>query len=160
MISIIGIDPSFRENGMGICRMYIDEKDVKMTFVYVQNVIDALGIFEKAAIITSDVVFVVENSNLQNVTFAKYKGSLHELQKISRNIGANQAVSQLIVDYLRAKSCEVVEVAPDVKGRKWSQHECKAVAKEYGIDWPERTSQDKRDAFKLAIQYAINQKYL
>lgn len=146
-MKIIGIDPAFRVSGFGICEL--DENSVY--FPKIQTFIDFFY-YAKSFMVSDAQIFVVENSNLQNTTFATYKTNPNQLQRISRNVGANQAVSQMVVDYLRYLGLEVVEVSPLQKGAKLNQKAIEYLAKSEGIEIPARMSQDDRDAFKLAYQ--------
>lgn len=146
-MKIIGIDPAFRVSGFGICEL--GERSV--CFPKIQTFIDFFAYANTFNKSTAQ-IFVVENSNLQNTTFSTYKANANQLQRISRNVGANQAVSQMVVDYLRYIGLEVVEVSPLQKGSKLNQKAIEYLAKSEGIELPARMSQDDRDAFKLAYQ--------
>ena len=88
----------------------------------------------------------VENSNMQNTTF-DMSGSKEKIASKSRNVGKNQAVSQLTVDLLKVKfgAKNVFSISPKQKGRKLGEREFKAVS---GITIG--TSQDERDAWLIA----------
>ena len=146
-MKIIGIDPAFRESGFGVCILTENEA----TFPKVRSFIDFFR-FASEMPLDTQTVFVVENSNMQNATFASYKANARQLQRISRNVGANQAVSQMTVDYLRHLGHLVIEVSPLAKGSKLNQKAIAYIAKAEGIEIPAKLSQDDRDAFKLAIQ--------
>ena len=153
--AFVGIDPAFREYGVGICILIEGESGIKVSFPKYRNTWDALNAINDLARMAygwDDTFFAVENSNLQNSTFSKYVfgNNPAQLMRISRNVGANQAVSQLIVDLLHDRNMDVLEVSPERKGKKWTKEQAEQVAKQYGITLP-RTSQDDRDALKLAI---------
>lgn len=146
-MTIIGIDPAFRASGFGVCEL----DDNSVYFPKIHTFIDFFN-YANTFIKPDAQIFVVENSNLQSTTFTSYKANAKQLQRISRNVGANQAVSQMVVDYLRYLGLEVVEVSPLQKGAKLNQKAIEYLAKSEGIDLPARMSQDDRDAFKLAYQ--------
>lgn len=153
--AFIGIDPAFRDYGVGICILVEGQNGLKATFPRYRTTWDALNAIADIARHADgmgDTFFAVENSNQQNTTFQKYMGgkNVAQLLRISRNVGANQAISQLIVDLLKGYDVELLEVSPERKGSKWTKEHAAMVAKQYGIELP-RTSQDDRDALKLAI---------
>lgn len=103
--------------------------------------------------VSDEQIFIVENSNLQNTTFATYKVNPNQIKRISRNVGANQAVSQMVVDYLRYLGLEVIEVSPLQKGSKWNLYQAQSALFDLGISTSKiKMSQDERDALKLAYQ--------
>ena len=152
--TFVGIDPAFRESGMGICVLSENESGLVAEFHRSKTTLSAIRFLDSFCTLSmyEKTYFAVENSNLQSTTFAKYVAGNNsaQLMRISRNVGANQAVSQLIVDLLNERIMDVVEVNPQRKGKKWTKEQAEQVAKKYGISLP-RTSQDDRDAFKLAI---------
>ena len=147
-MKIIGIDPAFRVSGFGICEL--DENSV--CFPRIRTFIDFF-FYAKSFSVLDEQLFVVENSNLQNTTFAGYKANGKQIQRISRNIGANQAVSQMVVDYLRYLGLEVVEVSPLQKGSKWNLYQAQSALFDLKFSHSKiKMSQDERDALKLAYQ--------
>lgn len=153
--TFIGIDPAFREYGIGICVLIEGQNGLKATFPRYRTTWDALNAIADIARHAEgmdDTFFAVENSNQQNTTFQKYYGgkNVGQLLKISRNVGANQAISQLIVDLLKGYDVELLEISPERKGSKWTKEGAAMIAKQYGIELP-KTSQDDRDALKLAL---------
>lgn len=159
----IGIDPAFRKDGMAMCIISFSptQQSWQMEFFKFKSVLDACKHFmfsgrdaspdEKIAY--RNLVFCVENSNLQNCTFDK-SGNEGEKARKSRNVGANQAISQLICDILREfrPGATLLEVSPLQKREKLTSAEFKASAKAHGIIYSGKTtSQDKRDAYKLAL---------
>ena len=152
-LRIIGLDPSLRVKGFAACELIYDEHEALQTINFYRfkrfyNFID----FCQARIHDEALYWAVENSNLQNATFAHYKGNAAQLKKISRNVGANQAVSQVVVDMLvfYFTHDKVLEVSPAQKGVKWDTRNATHVAAQYGIKLP-RTSQDERDALKIGL---------
>ena len=147
-MKIIGIDPAFRVSGFGICEL--DE-----TSVCFPKIATFIEFFEYAKTFNKpdEQVFVVENSNLQNTTFSTYKANANQLQRISRNVGSNQAVSQMVVDYLRYLGLDVVEVSPLQKGGKWNLYQAQSALFDLGFSHSKiKMSQDERDALKLAYK--------
>jgi len=151
----IGIDPAFRTNGFAIC--IIDEEDT-VSFKNFRN-----GFREFIRWVMDDAPtnakYCVENSNLQNSTF-DMRGSKGVVAKVSRSVGKNQAISQLVVDLLEEYFGErnVYNIRPKEKGKKITDlalfdayvesngHE----GKMYGYKRLKK-QQDERDAYKLAI---------
>lgn len=155
MKTYVGIDPAFRDSGMGICVLKETESGLVVVFPKCKNTLDAIRYLDRLAVFEqhqNSTFFCVENSNLQSTTFSKYVAGNNpaQLMRISRNVGANQAISQLVVDLLKDRDMYVLEVSPERKGSKWTKEHAAMVAKQYGIELP-RTSQDDRDALKLAI---------
>lgn len=144
----IGIDPAFREGGFCVC--VIDSESVARftTFKDVEAFIAWLWTdAPERAIVT------VENSNLQNATF-DMKGSKATVARKSRNVGANQAVSEIT-----ARACirkygkeNVNNISPREKGRKLTEKEFQSLVmmKKHKLS-RYRKSQDARDAYKLSI---------
>lgn len=147
MIKVVGLDPAFRKGGFGYCELRCDRN--KVVDVSFGSFADFKAFFVFVNSTDSKVVWGVENSNLQNITFAKYVKS----HKISRNVGANQAVSQVTVDILRWHFGEnnVIEFSPKQKGAKWSLDIANGVLHSYGLPRAKKISQDKIDALKIAI---------
>lgn len=150
MYRIIGIDPAFREKGFAICYLKFEEKENYHCFTTFKK---PYHFFTK----TNDfndfgsLYFGIENSNLQNLTFRESK-KISVAERISRNVGANQAVSQMVVDFLREYYGEqkVYEFSPRGKGKKDTQLDYERKCLALKLQPNKRTSQDERDAFKLA----------
>jgi hypothetical protein len=152
---IIGIDPAFRENGFSIC---VIENKVVSFLTFKRGFLD----FQAWVINTfisneqKESVFVgVENSNLQNINFSHFsKQKVSE--KVSRNIGANQAISQLTVDFCTdffgAKN--VKEISPKEKGKKQVTNEVLFFdIKARGLSClKNRVNQDNRDSYFIAMK--------
>ncbi len=147
MYRIIGIDPAFREKGFAICFLSIENNNNYHRFMTLEKPYHFFKKFNDF----DDFYFGVENSNLQNLTFRESK-KISVAERVSRNVGANQAVSQMVVDFLKEYYGEqkVYEFSPREKGKKDTQldHERKCLALK--LQPNKRTSQDERDAFKLA----------
>lgn len=148
---VIGIDPAIRKNGFALC--FYDTINKTVDFE-IMDFIDFILFSEDAMEATDDFAFCVENSNLQNLSF-DMKGNKNVLARKSRNVGMNQAVSQLTCDLLKRRGFEVVEISPKQKGAKLEHETFKAlsmtmtVANYKGL----KGEQDKRDAFKIALLY-------
>ena len=163
----IGIDPAFRKDGFCVC--VIDENKEAQFKTFKNGYLDFMGWLlhdsPDAALVT------VENSNLQKVTFnaKSYAGMLsklgrfswapvmsilNRLAKHSRDVGKNQAISQITVDSCLAKwgKGSVQSISPRQKGKKWTKTEFKAVVQSEGHTLYGYTgSQDQRDAYQLAL---------
>ena len=148
---IIGIDPAFRSGGFAMC--VIDEEG-DVTF-------RVFGSYTKFVLwVLSDDVpalcrVIIENSNLQNLTY-DMSGSKAQIAKRSRNVGANQAISQETVEICRHVFGveNVTEISPKDKGRKLNHLETVALAKseKHGLYLKgTEAEQDKRDAYKLCV---------
>ena len=71
-----------------------------------------------------------------------------------RNVGTNQAASQLAVEAARYKygPASVVELSPLEKGAKWTSRQFQAVLKQERLTvYNLRDNQDARDAAKVAL---------
>lgn len=148
MYRIIGVDPAFREKGFATCDLILTE-DLNTHTFYTYNkphafFIDYSTDYEYA-------FFAVENSNLQNLTFRESK-KISVAERLSRNVGANQAVSQMVVDFLQEYygKEKVYEFSPREKGKKDTHEDYVKKCLALKLQPNKRTSQDQRDAFKLA----------
>jgi hypothetical protein len=143
----IGVDPAFRANGIGCCILQgNDIRFIKLgSFIAFVEFVDSLDS-------DADIIMVIENSNLTNATFIK-TGSIAADKKISRNVGMNQAISQMFVDYAKHKLKNVHDITPKAKGAKWTHSHVIANFKNYTFSNYKGnvTEQDKRDALKLAF---------
>jgi hypothetical protein len=146
---VIGIDPAIRKNGFALC--FYDTINKTVDFEIMDFIDFIIYIMDNDTLIYK---FCVENSNLQNLSF-DMKGNKGVLARKSRNVGMNQAVSQLTCDLLKRRGFEVVEISPKQKGAKLEHETFKAltmnmkVANYKGL----KGEQDKRDAFKIALLY-------
>ena len=152
---VIGIDPALRKNGFALCFYDTINKTVDFLILDFVDFILITESFRNHDVNNYlDYVFCVENSNLQNLSF-DMKGNKGVLARKSRNVGMNQAVSQLTCDLLKRRGFEVVEISPKQKGAKLEHDTFKAftmnmtVANYKGL----KGEQDKRDAFKIALLY-------
>ena len=146
----IGIDPAFRKKGFGIA--IIDKQDKTVNFKVFKN-----GFLDFQSWLISDApqvaVICVENSNLQKTTF-DMSGGIRVVARKSRNVGKNQAVSQLTVDVCRlTKGFTTIEISPFEKGRKWSERTALAVMRQDGLSfYKEKLSQDEIDSLQIALK--------
>jgi hypothetical protein len=143
----IGIDPAFRKNGFGIC--IIDEAG-EVGFKKVRSFLDFLFWLMTDAPV-ENVLCVVENSNLQDVTFRR-GGRITHAQ--SRDAGKNMAISQCVYEACVWKWGEkaVRGLSPREKGAKWSLPYAQAIGRGMGLKLPGKVSQDDLDAFQLAVR--------
>ena len=94
----------------------------------------------------------IENSYLQSSMF-NYRSSKSVLAKIARNVGQNQACSQITYDFcneLFVDSC-IHNVSPKDKGEKWNQGRFEMEVSERNHEVSVRANQDMRDAYKLCL---------
>ena len=125
MKNLIGIDPAFRKSGTGVA---VINKAARTMHLSMRNMADVIievceSSYDKGT------VFVVENSNLQNVSFRGLRSGRFG----DRSVGKNQAVSQLLCDIAHKKGAAVVEVAPNQKGRVMTAAEIDGWAKRNGV---------------------------
>lgn len=142
----IGIDPAFRRNGFGLC--VIDETG-EVRFLRVRSFLHFLN-WLKTDAPDDGVRCVIENSNLQDVTFRRGWRITHAQ---SRDAGKNMAISQCTYDACVWKWGEkaVRGVSPREKGAKWGEGMARGVARSQGLVLPAKLSQDDIDAFALAL---------
>lgn len=143
----IGIDPAFRKDGFAYCSL---DKDGLRFYTFKENLNFFAWVQElpKAKI-------AVENSNLTDTTFPRKGESMLVYGKRSRNVGKNQAMSQLAIDFLRSLGHTVIDVNVTKKGKKKDQKWVKMVAASY--KWPFLNlpkNQDERDAF-VCLLYTL-----
>lgn len=146
----IGVDPSFRKHGFGLAMIDTVIKDV--TFVIFKDGFLGFQRWMKECPRFMNAVVCIENSNLQNTSFDT-TGRKGVVARKSRNVGTNQAVSQLSVDFCREiDGYLVIEVSPKQKGKKWSIETAMSVIESEGLT-PNKTkiSQDEADSLQLAL---------
>ena len=148
----LGIDPAFRANGFCVC--VISETLSEVKFINYKEGFLGFLYDLKTSFVNNKTVIAIENSNLQNASF-DIRGSKTVIARKARNVGSNQAISQLTVDscklYTRAK---VLDISPERKGKKWNQLQFEAVLKQEGhtvVQVKKSNNQDERDAYKLAL---------
>jgi hypothetical protein len=146
----IGIDPAFRKKGFCMC--IIDGQIIDfITYEYFADFIIWIANNKER-----DIIFSVENSNLQNITF-DMTGSKKVTARKSRNVGTNQAVSQITVDIIEKFGYSCAQYSPMAKGRKITDKEFRFFANNLGVTQIKNykgniTEQDKRDAFMLCFK--------
>jgi hypothetical protein len=146
---VIGIDPAIRKNGFALC--FYDTINNTIDFQIMDFIDFIFYVMDRD---TYSYKFAVENSNLQNLSF-DMTGNKNVLARKSRNVGMNQAVSQLTCDLLKKHGFEVVEISPKQKGVKLEHETFKALTMNMAVSNYKglKGEQDKRDAFKIALLY-------
>lgn len=145
----IGVDPAFRAGGF--VAVIIDMTDRTASVKVFESLLHWHD-WLRGPDAPAQAYVCVENSNLQNKTF-DMSGGKPEVARVSRNAGANQAVSQLAFESAKKRYGNTVyEVSPRQKGRKITDaRQFAAIAQHAGITLPkQKLSQDARDAFMLA----------
>ena len=162
----IGIDPSFREKGFAVCVIGGGEAVFKVFKGFI-DFVEWLNLYKRSNDyfegLYLDIKICIENSNLTNTTF-DMRGSKQLIAKVSRDVGKNQAISQITVDYCRLLFGvdAVTELSPLQKGAKIENNIIendvvfRAIANDAGITLTNykgnKNEQDKRDAFMLALK--------
>ena len=152
MRTYIGVDPAIRLNGMAACFIHSNKEVV---FKRYKRFVDFLG-----DVMTwfdyDNMVVLVEDSSLQNVTFNK---SINRaiLSRMSRNVGMNQAASRIAYEWIKENGCEAYNISPEQKGKKWGKEIFMKVFQNEGYKFepnfkPAKISQDEIDCFTLALQ--------
>ena len=151
----IGIDPAFRQRGFAIA---ILDEDNTLNFKVFKN---GFNSFFRWVLddLPENAIIGVENSNLQNDTF-NMAGSRPVLAKRSRDVGKNQAVSQMTVDLLQEylSPAAVYDISPKQKGAKIVNPVLfKAILQSAGIKEVYnykglKSEQDKRDAVQILLK--------
>jgi hypothetical protein len=145
----VGVDPAFRKGGFWAC--FLDMTERSATFRVFRDVLE-FDRFLQSPDAPENAVVCVENSNLQNKNF-DMTGSRPELARKGRNVGTNQAASQLAVqsaiDRYGVKS--VLNISPRAKGAKLMPAQFVSILAQDRINPIKYTgNQDQRDAYKLA----------
>jgi hypothetical protein len=152
MKTYIGVDPAIRLNGMAACFILPDKQVV---FKRYKRFVDFLG-----DVMTwfdyDNMVVLVEDSSLQNVTFNK---SINRaiLSRMSRNAGMNQAASRIAYEWIKGQDIEAYNISPEQKGKKWGKEIFMKVFQNEGYKFEPnfklaKISQDEIDCFSLAVQ--------
>lgn len=152
---IVGVDPAFRKGGFWGAMLDLQTRQVKPI-----RFIDVFDFYEfiKALPDKKDVFCAIENSNLQNVTFTR--GSARNAMtaaRVSRNVGANQAVSELTFSaaQIHLGSGNVLAFSPKQKGVKIENSkifEAYLITNNITLNWDgSKLCQDARDAIKIAV---------
>lgn len=145
----MGVDPAFRHGGFAVCLLDMEKRTAEF------KVMDLLEFHDWLRTDAPEFCFVaVENSNMQNQNFDT-SGSKEEVARKGRNVGCNQAVSELAYQSaVRRYGAEnVFQVSPREKGAKVKDAKVfAAIMRADGITPPKgQISQDKRDAYKLSL---------
>ena len=159
MRTYIGVDPAIRINGMAACFILPDKQVV---FKRYKRFVDFLG-----DVMTwfdyDNMVVLVEDSSLQNVTFNK---SINRaiLSRMSRNVGMNQAASRIAYEWIKGQDIEAYNISPEQKGKKWGKEIFMKVFQNEGYKFEPnfktaKISQDEIDCFTLALQAKNYQKH-
>ena len=176
---IIGIDPAFRKDGYGVC--FLDMSDRTMRFETYKSVLHFQD-FLNTDDAPNDAFCVIENSNLDQamfnlksiivaillsfkfpktkIFFMKYTfGILEKVCKQvatrGRNIGKNQAISQISVGICERRygKKNVRGITPKQKGAKLNNKYFQAILRAEKVTIHKKTSnQDERDAGQLALK--------
>ena len=148
---IIGVDPAFRKGGFWAC--FLDTDDRTVVFRQFRDVL-AWDRFLRSEDAPESAYAVIENSNLQNITFARHMtGDRAAIIRKSRNVGTNQAASELTVQSAidRYGKDAVLNLSPEKKGAKYDERYFFAALKGDRVTPIGYTgTQDERDAYKLA----------
>jgi hypothetical protein len=153
-MTYIGVDPAYRDGGFWACEI----RGAIVAFYKMKSFIEFVKYIDELAEKTIDASICIENSNETNHTFiSPTVRSAAAREKISRDVGKNQAISQMSVDYCQYMlGSGVYSVSPAEKGMKWSDKITRAEAKNHGLELFNykglKSEQDKRDAFKLALR--------
>jgi len=154
MIQYIGVDPAYRKDGFYICIILND----MVIFKKIIDFIDYVKYIDLVVESGLDTVIAIENSNETNHTFiAPSIRKPAAREKISRDVGKNQAISQMAVDYALYKlKTNIFSISPAEKGVKLSNAYVEAMFRQYNqivTNYKGKEGeQDKRDAYKLAMQ--------
>lgn len=150
----IGVDPAYRAGGFWCC--IINGNSV--SFRRMIDFIDWVAFVDSISDNGEDAVICIENSNETNHTFiGKSVRTAAAREKISRDVGKNQAISQMSVDYAKYRLMyNVYSVSPAEKGVKLSHKIVELMFNSFGQSVKNYkglvSEQDKRDAYKLAMQ--------
>ena len=146
---IIGVDPAFRKGGFWAA--FLDTQEHSVQFRQFRDVL-TFDRFLFSPDAPQTALGAVENSNKQNQNF-DMTGNRPEVARKGRNVGTNQAVSELTVRSMidRYGVDAVLNVSPKEKGKKYNEFYFYAALKGDGVRPIGYTgSQDQRDAYKLA----------
>jgi len=146
----IGVDPAFRKDGFW-CAI-VDMSDRTVAYKKMTDVL-AFHDWLRSGDSPLSCFICVENSNLQNKSFDT-SGNRAETARKGRNVGTNQAVSELayISALRRFGESRTFQVSPKEKGAKWTEAQAGAVLKSERLTVITKgDNQDCRDALKLAL---------
>lgn len=151
MRTLIGVDPALRLNGMAACFI---EYDKTVIFKKYKRFVDFLKDSVRWKMYNNPVV-MVEDSSLQNITFNNSTNRAI-LSRMSRNVGMNQGASRIAYEWIKDNGCEVYNISPEQKGKKFNKDVFMRVVKSERLKFePDfktaKISQDEIDAFFLAL---------
>jgi hypothetical protein len=145
----IGVDPAFRAGGFAVCIIDMTDK----TGVCKKMDLLAFHDWLRSPDAPDTCFMCIENSNLQNQNFDT-TGNRMEIARKGRNVGCNQAVSQLTYESALARygPKNVFQVSPREKGKKITDASTfAAIVQQDGILLSKpKLNQDDRDAYMLA----------
>jgi hypothetical protein len=150
-LTTLGVDPAFRKNGFGVCAYDLTERTARFL-----RFTDPIAFYDW---IRSDdapdpetTVVCIENSNMQEQTFARHRfGSVPMQLARSRDVGKNMAVSQMCVNAARRRYPRVLELSPEQKGKKWTPDTFRAALNGDRVTViGKEPTQDEIDAYQLA----------
>ena len=155
----IGIDPAFREKGIGFCML--EGSVVTFKKYSINELLNSIANNELV-----NAIVCVENSNIQSTTFSTYhyeklvkskkytiKSALSLCQRQSRDVGKNMATSEIICRMLDFRCKKLVEVSPKEKGNKWEKGDIvfRCIDRNKWSSNKKKLNQDDRDSFKLML---------
>lgn len=128
---LIGIDPSF--NTMGVC---VYRPETKAMHLFTGNLLDAISWISNNAPLKSSIV-ILENPALDKPAFKMWglvktpillfdrrKASIQDVEskfriamKYAQNVGESKASAKLLLELLRRKVVQVIEVSPSQRQR-------------------------------------------
>jgi hypothetical protein len=153
MKTYVGVDPAIRLNGMAACFI---KPNKEVEFKKYKRFVDFLEDSFHWHKDYENVVVLVEDSSLQNLTF---HNSINRaiLSKMSRNVGMNQAASRIAYEWIKENGCEAYNISPLQKGSKWTKISFMKIFQNEGYKFeadfkPAKISQDEIDCFTLALQ--------
>lgn len=160
MRTFIGVDPALRINGMAACFI---KPDKEVEFKKYKRFVDFLEDSFHWHKDYENVVVMVEDSSLQNITFNNSTNRAI-LSRMSRNVGMNQGASRIAYEWIKDNGCEVYNISPEQKGKKWSKEMFLKIFEREGYKFepdfkPAKISQDEIDCFTLALQAKNYQKH-
>ena len=139
---IIGIDPAFRQKGIGFCELYGNQVTFKKYSINELLTEIVNGHFKNS-------IVCIEDSYIQNCSF-DLTGKKAEIARKSRNVGMNQAVSSILCRCLEFRCLKLVRLSPREKGSKIDNTVVTDTCnRKKWVTNKKRTNQDDRDAFKL-----------
>lgn len=154
-MTIIGVDPAFREGGFWLCIFEPTEKSIQ--FIKIDDIYHYDFCLRTVKNGFYPIYVAIENSNLQSAMFVP-KGKFESIEAYSKrcqDVGKNKAISQQVSNQSKYLFGEqfVKDYSPLKKGAKDDLAGFKRRLVKYNIKFDSRTNQDQRDAFKLATLF-------